>query len=328
MATSAHSRMRAPGSLLIDDDGARPARPDDVVELARHADGHVQGRGHAVPGDADLAGPGQPLLVGHLARGAELGPEHLEQRVEVAVLRRAATPWPHAPPRSGPPGGPRRRRRARRSTTRTRAARAHRHARRPAGRLGPVAGRAGAGRRVAPSPSARRSGSVMAATRLPPKAGFHATSRPSSTPKPTASPVRPAPRRAGARAATSRPHRVPGTSTAQGAPPRTSRPGPRPRPLRPPCPATDTHTVGAPRGELEAVGQLGADGHHGARHALGQVDRLAQQLAGQPAVGRARCTTATTGVRAAPAAPGAGRGHGVDVGLRTSVGVRGAPRRP
>src|SRR5207302_617077 len=57
---------------------------------------------------------------------------------------------------------------------------------------------------------------VMAATTCPPKAGFQATSRPSSTSKPTASPVRPAPSRAAARAATSRPQAVLGASTAHG----------------------------------------------------------------------------------------------------------------
>ena len=57
----------------------------------------------------------------------------------------------------------------------------------------------------------------MAATTLPPKAGFHATSRPPSMVSSTASPTSPAPRRPAARAATSRPHIVPAARTAHGA---------------------------------------------------------------------------------------------------------------
>ncbi len=57
---------------------------------------------------------------------------------------------------------------------------------------------------------------MITATRRPPNAGFRASSRPSSTARPTASPVRPAPRVADTRAATSRPHAVPGTRMAHG----------------------------------------------------------------------------------------------------------------
>ena len=59
---------------------------------------------------------------------------------------------------------------------------------------------------------------MIAATSWPPNAGFHATRRPSSpTSRSTASPVSPAPSRAAARAATSRPHAVLGARTAHGA---------------------------------------------------------------------------------------------------------------
>ena len=60
----------------------------------------------------------------------------------------------------------------------------------------------------------------MAATSWPPNAGFHAHRRAlSSTSSATASPVSPAPRRAAARDATSRPHAVLGARIAHGATP-------------------------------------------------------------------------------------------------------------
>ena len=57
----------------------------------------------------------------------------------------------------------------------------------------------------------------IAATSWPPNAGFHAISRPSSTSRSTASPVRPASRRAATRDATSRPHAVEPVMIAHGA---------------------------------------------------------------------------------------------------------------
>ena len=48
--------------------------PYGVVELPAHADGEVEVRADAVAGDAHLAGPGHPPVVGHLAGGAQGGP--------------------------------------------------------------------------------------------------------------------------------------------------------------------------------------------------------------------------------------------------------------
>ena len=56
----------------------------------------------------------------------------------------------------------------------------------------------------------------MAARSRPPNAGFQAINRPFRASRSTASPVNPAPKAAAARAATSRPHRVPGARIAQG----------------------------------------------------------------------------------------------------------------
>ena len=56
----------------------------------------------------------------------------------------------------------------------------------------------------------------ISATSRPPNAGLNATRRPSRASSPIASPVRPAPSRAASRAAASRPHAVPGASTAHG----------------------------------------------------------------------------------------------------------------
>ena len=55
---------------------------------------------------------------------------------------------------------------------------------------------------------------LIAATSCPPNAGFHAIRRPSESSRSMASPVSPAPSRAAARPATSRPHAVLGASTA------------------------------------------------------------------------------------------------------------------
>src|SRR5204863_5013878 len=76
-------------------DRAGGADTDHVVELPAQGDGHVEVGGDRPAGDADLAGVGLPAAVGHLPGGAELGPEHVEERLEVGVVVRGqAAPDP------------------------------------------------------------------------------------------------------------------------------------------------------------------------------------------------------------------------------------------
>ena len=67
-------------------DGPRRPHPDHVVELPAEADGDVEPRGDGAARDADLAGAGRPPLVGDLAGGGELGPQHGGERAELLVL--------------------------------------------------------------------------------------------------------------------------------------------------------------------------------------------------------------------------------------------------
>src|SRR5690242_2856589 len=57
------------------------AYADRVIELARQTDRDIEARGDAASGDADLARPRLPSLVGDLARRRELCIERVEQRL-------------------------------------------------------------------------------------------------------------------------------------------------------------------------------------------------------------------------------------------------------
>ena len=139
-----------------------------------------------------------------------------------------------------------------------------------------------------------------AATSCPPNAGFHATRRlrAPSTSSPTASPVSPAPARAAARDATSRPQAVLGASTAHGCVSTTQSPSAA-------CGvvldrrALDLHDrIGTPR--REATGVVGGEGDGDGvavdlgRHQCGGAEQLA--------VSRGRSGSTTT----ATAGPDAG----------------------
>ena len=292
--------------------GARA--PDDVVELPRQADGDVERGATLWPVMPTCRARGKPPLVRDLARGAQLGAEHLEQRVEVPVLlgRHPLAHRHHGPrreqrlhvvvapgvdDRAPCPWWPRPRCRARAPRD--------------------VRGAGGSGRRAAPSPSAPRTRHVMAATRLPPKAGFHATRRPSSTPKPTASPVSPAP----IRAATAGRHLAAPAACPARAPPtaasaRTSPPAPGPRPPPPRSPPPTRRDL-RPTRPARRGRQPGADGHDRPRH--GRAMWTASPSSSRATRGRSgSITTATTGAPCA-AASGSGAGDGVDIGLGTTV---------
>ena len=171
---------RRVGSGLIASTVPRGAHADRVVELAARADAHEQARRDRPAGDADLAGAREPALVGDLAGRAELGAEQRAQRLERVVLvgRDAAC-------RRRSPRAPRRARRGRRRACarargRDRAARSRSSSCADDGRVDARARASGACRR-ARSPSGSADVAPIAATSWPPNAGFHATSRSSST---------------------------------------------------------------------------------------------------------------------------------------------------
>ena len=129
---------------------------------------------------------------------------------------------------------------------------------------------------------------VMAATSWPPKAGFQDSSRPPSTSTSTASPVNPAPRRAASRAATSRPHSVPGASTAQGRASAAHAAG-RPCQILLDRPAFDHHQLRRPprtRPWRRSTAPFGRDCGHLPADGLSQPGGGAQQLAGHPGAAR------------------------------------------
>src|SRR5438067_7440195 len=68
----------------------RPGRADadHVVELPGEGDGHVEVRGDRTAREADLAGVGLPSPVGHLAGGAELRAEDVEESLQMDVVVR------------------------------------------------------------------------------------------------------------------------------------------------------------------------------------------------------------------------------------------------
>ena len=194
MPMSAKPKIGAVGSGLIASTVPGVAEADAVVELAARADAHEQARRDRPAGDADLAGARQPALVGDLAGRAELGAEHAPQRLELVVARGVDA---LADADDGRRRRARRdRRRACRASTSTRLLVVAVQRRRVSGRK-----RRGASAASMPARTvAIWTGDVqwIAATSSPPNAGFHATSRPSSTSSSTASPVRPrraAPRR-------------------------------------------------------------------------------------------------------------------------------------
>ena len=173
-------------------DEAGAAQPDHVVELAAGADDQGQLGGQVLAGDADLSGVGEPTGVGDLAGGGQLGAQRGRPAPPRGDSRSGRRPCPPTPPGWRRPAR-RGRRRGGRAWTATRPAGLQGDAgdgesdRRGRGR---VARRARPGRTVT---SCTGEVASMAATMAPPKAGFHARSRPrSSSSRSMASPVSPA----------------------------------------------------------------------------------------------------------------------------------------